>query len=289
MAQYVLWQQQVAYPAQQDRQLLGALKPFSGAFMGMAVTVGTGRVVNIAPGSFVVALSGTNGSALCISDAAATATFAAAPGSGSSRIDLLVCTVHDPTIDAGSTNGFTFDVVLGTASSSPVPPATPANAGVLAQVTSVGGQANLAQSNIVPADIAAGIYGTATLTPGTGNMSNNAQFLAGTANALRGVTYVSPNFGIQHAGLYLVTYAATMNGNGGNPATAYFQGDVYKNGAATQAGMHAMGFMGPWPSISFSDQMFCVPGDTLAPTWNGAGMTAACALSNGRFSVTRIM
>jgi hypothetical protein len=149
MAQYVLWQQQVAYPAQQDRQLMAALWPRSGVVSGMAVTVTTGRGVNIAAGQFVVALGGSNASALCISDAAATVSFPAAPASGSNRIDLLVLTVHDPTIDAGSTNGFTFDVVVGVASSSPVPPATPADAAVLAQVISIGGQANLAQSNIV--------------------------------------------------------------------------------------------------------------------------------------------
>lgn len=150
MTKSALWQQLATYPAQLDRQLIASAWPVPGRLTGMAVTVSTGRVVNIAPGSFVVPLAAGAGSALCISDAVETATFAAAPGSGSSRIDLLVVQVHDIALDSGSSNGFTFDVVLGTASSTPAPPTVPARAAVLAYVTSVGGQANLTQANIAP-------------------------------------------------------------------------------------------------------------------------------------------
>lgn len=148
MTRYALWQQLVTYPAAVDRLVPEAVWPMPGRLIGMAVTVGAGRVVNIAAGKFVVPLGGGNGSALCVSDAVETATFAAAPGAGANRIDLLIVQVHDSAIDSGGANGFTFDVLQGTPAASPAPPAVPARAGVLAQVTSIGGQANLAQSNI---------------------------------------------------------------------------------------------------------------------------------------------
>ena len=148
MTRSALWQQLVTYPASLDRQLIASKWPTPCVVTGMAITVGTGRVVNIAPGSAAVALGAGAGSALAYSDAIETATFAAAPGSGSSRIDLLTVQIQDNAIDAGGINGFAFAVVAGTASATPVPPAVPARALAIAQVLSVGGQANLAQSNI---------------------------------------------------------------------------------------------------------------------------------------------
>jgi hypothetical protein len=148
MTRYALWQQLVTYPAEVDRLLIEAAWPMPGRLRGMLVTVATGRDVNIAAGKFVVPLGAGMGSALCVSDAVETATFADAPGAGASRIDLLVVQVRDMAIDAVTVNGFTFDVIEGAPAASPVPPAVPARALALAAVTSVGGQANLAQSNI---------------------------------------------------------------------------------------------------------------------------------------------
>ena len=150
MTRSALWQQLATYPAQLDRQLLATLWPIPGRLTGMAVTVSTGRVVNIAPGAFVVPLAAGAGSALAISDAIETATFPAAPASGSNRIDNLIVQIHDVALDAGSSNGFTFDVTVGAVAASPVAPAVPARALVLAQVYSHGAQANLAQVDITP-------------------------------------------------------------------------------------------------------------------------------------------
>jgi hypothetical protein len=193
--------------------------------------------VSIAAGKFAVALGGNNASALCISDAAATASFAAAPGSGSSRIDLLVLTVHDPTIDAGSTNGFTFDIVLGTASSSPVPPATPADAAVLAQVTSVGGQANLAQSNIVmgagQVPYALGVTVTATSLP-TNSASPPLVLDLATSTLRGGFQILSPgDLWVPQAGSYHVDASSNcLDGAGFCTPQVTVNGSVVLTGTA---------------------------------------------------------
>jgi hypothetical protein len=93
-------------------------------------------------------------------------TLAAAPPSGQSRIDLVVCLVRDPDLDGGGSADFVFSVVAGTpaalgAETKPadgeledgelegvepfagVAPAVPANALVMTQVTVPGGAANL--------------------------------------------------------------------------------------------------------------------------------------------------
>ena len=147
----VLWQQASAYPAQADRQLLAALWPSGGA-LGAAVTaVPNGMQVSVAAGSAAVPLQSGQGSALCHWDAAELVTLDAAPGSGTSRIDLIVCQVRDHDLDGGDNNDFVLTPpVKGTAQATPVAPAVPANAFALAQVTVPGAAANLNAATITP-------------------------------------------------------------------------------------------------------------------------------------------
>ena len=291
MTKSVLWQQGATFPAQLDRQLIQSTWPVPGRLGGgMAVTVSTGRGVNIASGTFVVALGSNNGSALCVSDAVEVQTFAAAPGSGSSRIDLLICQVHDPALDAGSTFAFTFDIVLGTASSSPVPPAVPARAGVLAQVTSVGGQANLAQSNIAMTSRANPniAYGTAGIS---GNLVNG---LSGTYLNLGtvGMTYNSgPQLVVITPGLYVMHTDVTLNGNMAvNNSGGFWEVTHTLNGAnawAAAGGRGSSGFTGgAYPSANAHDRFMCNAGDVLSMALTGSGMNTGQAINGGLFTAT---
>ena len=290
MTKSVLWQQGATFPAQLDRQLIQSTWPVPGRLGGgMAVTVSTGRGVNIASGTFVVALGSNNGSALCVSDAVEVQTFAAAPGSGSSRIDLLICQVHDPALDAGSTFAFTFDIVLGTASSSPVPPAVPARAGVLAQVTSVGGQANLAQSNIAMTsranpNIAYGTVGiSGTLANGASGTFSNLGTVGMTYTSGASLTVITPGLYELHSD---VTLTAPMQANNSG---ALWQITHQLNGAqawAPAGGRGSSGFTMPYPSANAHDRFMCNAGDIVAMTLAGTGMNTGQAINGGLFTAT---
>ena len=125
---------------------------------------------------------------LCISDAVEAVTFPAAPASGVNRIDSPIVQVHDAVIDAGSANGFTFDIVSGSTSSSPSFPVIPARAELLATVSAIGGQANIAQANIVPVYARDTGWQPAAFLNGWGGSAAyrrivNAVYLAGTLNS----------------------------------------------------------------------------------------------------------
>lgn len=141
-----LWLQAGTYPAALDRQLISAMFPFVGA-SGCAVSAASGMTVNIAAGKLAVPVTGA-GSVLCVSDATEQATLAAAPASGSNRIDLVIAQVRATDLDSGANNDFLFSTVTGTAAASPVAPAVPANAIALASVYVPGASASVVAGNI---------------------------------------------------------------------------------------------------------------------------------------------
>ena len=145
-----LWQQAGSFPAGLDRQLLGALWPFGGQGTGVAVTTVLNTMnVSISPGAVAVPLQAGQGAALCRWDAAEVVTLAAAPASGNSRLDLIICQVRDNALDAGPNNDFIFSAVTGTPSTGfPSIPVTPANAYALAYVLVSGAVANLNTASI---------------------------------------------------------------------------------------------------------------------------------------------
>jgi hypothetical protein len=157
-----LWTQAGTYPAQADRALLGALWPGGGGAGAAPAPVNNTMDVSIPPGWLGVPLVSGQGSTLCRWDAPETVTLAAAPPSGQSRWDAIVCQVRDPDLDAGPNNDFIFSVVTGTPAAratrpgelpadddvSPEQqaaaiPATPANAALVALVLVPGAVANL--------------------------------------------------------------------------------------------------------------------------------------------------
>src|SRR5215471_11711382 len=116
-----LWQQANSYPAGLDRNLLSTLWPAGGVKGGAVTAVNNTMNVSIAPGTIAVPLQGGQGDALCWWDQAEVLTLTAAPPSGQSRVDLIVCQVRDAALDAGTNNDFVFQAIAGTpAASNPV-------------------------------------------------------------------------------------------------------------------------------------------------------------------------
>ena len=155
-----LWQQALTYPARLDRQLLGAVWPGGGVIGGAVTAVANTMGVSVAPGTAAVPLAAGNGGALCTWDAPEPVTLAAAPGSGTSRIDLIVVQVRDPDLDAGANGDFIVTAVKGIAAAfdagakdeasafAGAPPAVPANALAICQVLVPGAAANLNTATI---------------------------------------------------------------------------------------------------------------------------------------------
>ena len=139
MAFNALWLQNVDYPARQDRIVFdniwtegvlgtGSLQVIPSSPAAMTVQVAAG----------VAVVTGDNqvfqGKYLCREQAATTGVaIAAAPGSGT-RHDLVVLQVRDPNATGPAGNDAIITVVTGVASGSPVDPAIPASALVLARV-----------------------------------------------------------------------------------------------------------------------------------------------------------
>ena len=139
-----LWQQAGSYAASVDRYLIGALRPVGGCNAAALSLVNNTMNVSVAAGDCVVPLQSGQGSALCHWDAAEVVTLAAAPPSGQTRVDLIVCQVRDNALDAGGNNDFIITAVTGTPSTGfPAIPAAPTNAYALGTCTVGGAVANL--------------------------------------------------------------------------------------------------------------------------------------------------
>ncbi len=175
-----LWQQAGNYTAQVDRQLMAALWPVGGADGAAPFATANTMLMNYPAGLCAVPLSGNNGVALCRWDAAEQVTIGAAPGAGTTRIDLVVCQVRDNALDAGANNDFWFVVVPGVPAASPVAPATPANAYVMTTVT-------------VPASVAN--LNTATITDRRSPLSAAVPHSGGAVNAGATLSWVQGGWG----------------------------------------------------------------------------------------------
>jgi hypothetical protein len=145
-----LWQQAGSYSAQVDRSLLNTLWPVPAAVGAIPTTVSNTMNVSIPPGTIAVPLQAGQNTALCRWDAAEVVTSPAAPASGNTRIDVVVCQVRDPQLDAGVNNDFVFLVIAGTPSTgTPVAPAVPNNAAAVCQYTVPAAVVNLNGVTIV--------------------------------------------------------------------------------------------------------------------------------------------
>jgi len=139
MAFESLWLQNVDYPARQDRMIADNL--FTEGILGagslvVAQSSPTGMSVQVAAGVAVVQGDDQafQGKYLCREQVATTGvTIGAAPGTGQ-RNDLVVLRVRDPNATGPAGDNAIIQVVAGTPSGSPVDPAVPASALVLARV-----------------------------------------------------------------------------------------------------------------------------------------------------------
>jgi hypothetical protein len=197
-----LWLQQGSYAASVDRRLVGALWP-APASAGCAVTAASGMAVNVAAGQVAVPSQNSTGSTLCTSDAVEPVTITAAPGSGTNRIDVIICQPRGNDLDGGTNNDFLFTVVTGTPAASPTVPATPAGAVALAQILVPGGSANVIAGNItdvrpgnllvpaaVPNSYPRGFINANTGPAGTTNFSGIASAVAINSAVVAGRRYV---------------------------------------------------------------------------------------------------
>ena len=140
-----LWLQAGSYPAGVDRRLIAAIWP-AAVVSGCAVTLQSVMNVNVAAGWVVVPAANNSGSVLCVSDAVEVVGPLATLGAGTNRIDLIVCSVTSTDIGTTAGDAFSFGVVAGAPSASPVAPAVPAGSTVIAQVLVIGGQATSIQA-----------------------------------------------------------------------------------------------------------------------------------------------
>lgn len=154
-----LWMQNGSYPARYDR--LG-LKEIFGAreliLRGIVVSqTGSGALsVDISAGAATILGDDQTdqGLYLAVKDAVETLPVPAAPGANK-RIDLIALRVNDPQAGGPVGNNFTFVVVQGTASATPVAPALPTSAIPVAQVLRTAGDAAVLASQITDVGVRA--------------------------------------------------------------------------------------------------------------------------------------
>src|SRR5215469_13914055 len=141
------WLQSGSYAASVDRLLIGALWP-GVSINGLAVSFASGMTVNIATGQAAVPTSNNTGTVLCSSDGVEQVVLAAAPASGTSRIDIVTIQPRGADLDGGSFNDFIFSSITGAAAATPSAPPIPAGQAGLAQILIPGGSAAITPGNI---------------------------------------------------------------------------------------------------------------------------------------------
>lgn len=184
-----------AYTSQQFRQAMSALmsndstRPVgarSGYGVGHQPTTLTASSTTwtVGPFSCVIdpAFTTTQGPYLVSSDANATGSVTAAPGSPNNRIDILYAQVNDTDIDSSGLRSVTVNYLAGTAGTSPSAPATPARSFLLATISvPFSGSPTIAVNNtfcgaggaVVPVANVAGLPATAAEGMGAYLMDSN--------------------------------------------------------------------------------------------------------------------
>ncbi len=147
-----LWLQNLDYPARIDRTVYDTLFTEGVHLAGdFEVTESVVPAMSVDVAAGVAVVTGDDqifqGKYLVRMEAADTLTIAAAPGSGS-RHDLIVLQVRDSNSGVGANDDAILDVILGTPGSSPVDPAIPDTALVLARVRVPAGTGSIINSLI---------------------------------------------------------------------------------------------------------------------------------------------
>jgi len=153
MAVQALWLQNLDYPARWDRTVFDQLwseGTLTTTSFAVAQSATPAMTVQVAAGTAVVQGDDQafQGKYLCREENATTGVaIAAAPGSGT-RYDLVVLKVNDPNAGGAAGDNAVITVVTGTASGSPVDPAVPNSALVLARVTVASGTGTITNAMI---------------------------------------------------------------------------------------------------------------------------------------------
>jgi C1q domain len=280
-----LWLQAGSYAGSADRQLIAALWP-TVATSGGAVSPVAGMQVQAAAGKVAVPVANPTGTVLCAWDAPELVTLDPSPPSGTNRIDLVIVQARGNDLDGGVNNDFVVTFVKGAEASSPVAPAVPANAAVLAQVAVNGGAASIVAGSITdrrPGALSIAPYGgshhaamvqrTSAFTfPATAQtwviipcntVTNDPEGLYNTTTGL----YTCPV-----DGLYQAIYKVSING----AASSFVNSAVYKNGATVGALSNAQGSFSSTLLSTGAAFVPCVKGDTLA-LWGATSIASASA------------
>lgn len=150
-----LFEENLSYSATLLRQLPDALWNRQGVISAPDLKVtqrssGANMSVDVSAGKAVV--QGTSnsiqGKYLCLSDAVTNVPIATAPGTGNSRIDIIVAQVRDDDQDSGGNSDWIITAITGTPGSSPSVPAQPASSRLLAQIAVGANVTTIVNANI---------------------------------------------------------------------------------------------------------------------------------------------
>jgi C1q domain len=283
------YQQEQSYPAQLDRMFLmdvtGAVAAIftTGSFVVAQHAAGANMSVDVAAGRAVVPGTDTasQGSYYCWSDAIVNVPINTAPGTGQSRIDVIVVQVRDDFVIGGGNNDFQVTVIQGTAATtgSQVAPAIPASSVALARIAVGPNVTSILTANIT--DVRPRLFGNVfavrvargnTYTmPSTAsqtvypfpfeNILYNPQGFYNTSTFL----YTCPMSGVYQVNMQ---FSAILTA-AGQIANAY----LMKNGANSQHNKAEGYLSGPRSQPNISDIAFYNAGDTI-------GMGASTSLAS---------
>lgn len=282
-----LWQQNSSYPAQLDRQLIAALIGTPGRLRTTDLWVsqhagGANMSVDVSVGNSFV--EGTDisdqGQYLCWSDAVVNLAVAAAPGTGLSRVDLVVATVRDADADAGVNNDWIIQVVEGTPSSSaPAVPTAPVSSLELAAFAVGANVTSIVNGDIVNLPgVAAPIEGFGVRGVPAGRMYfNGTQTILNfsttdtqvtpmaTDYAKNGMTVVSSGLVIPDTGTYTVSAAVQWQGAGSPPTNPVHSNGVVvcQNGTRVRLWVADVSVDDTFAGASGSDDIALNAGDVL--------------------------
>lgn len=213
-------------------------------------------------------------------DATKTLTIAASNPSNP-RIDIVVATVRDHQYPVYTQNDWLLQVITGTASGSPVAPATPTDSIVLAQVAVAANVTSIVNANITDKRARAGTtrYHASAHASGTQNGTGGAvvtlqldteDYDPGNNYNNGTYTYTCPA-----SGIYLVTASMLANATAGgdNLCAVSKNGTQYRELGRDDA---SNGFVRPTGSTT----ILCAAGDTLQIVFLTTGSVAG-AISSG--------
>lgn len=241
-----------------------------------------GMNVDIAAGRAFVQGTQTNfqGSYHVSNDAVKTLTIAASNPSNP-RIDIVVATVRDHQYPVYSQNDWLLQVITGTAASSPVPPSTPTDSIVLAQVAVAANAMSVVNANITDERTRAGTTRYHASAHGTTaqNDSNGVNAILvlnvedyDPSNSFNPSTYT---FTAPATGLYFISASYALG------CWSTDQGDrglfLYKNGSSYRdldRQTNQTGTTGGNQRITGMTSVLCTVGDTLQIYYVAAGTIA---------------